>query len=79
MIALVQHKSSLFWILMIHFFFFPIFSNSIRQGLLRSKAPPRPSLFTNVSSTKKPSLSGSTISAEFNFRAKSSKKARAYS
>ena len=63
MIALAQHKSSLFGILMIHFFFFAIFSQAIRSGLLRSKAPARPSLFTNVGSAKKPSLSGSTTSA----------------
>ena len=51
--------------------------NSSRVVTFESSTTPQP--FHNVSSTKKPSLSGSTTSAEFNFRAKSSKKARAYS
>ena len=55
--------------------FFP--GNSSRVVTFESSTTPQP--FHNVSSTKKPSLSGSTTSAEFNFRAKSSEKARAYS
>ena len=74
-VALAQHKSSLVLIRTIQCLLFSSFSQAIFPGFPRFPLffPPRPRVLTNVSSTKKPSLSGSTTWAEFNLRAKSSR------
>lgn len=77
--TLAQHKSSLVLIRTIQCLFFSSFSQAIFPGFPRFPLffPPRPRVLTNVSSTKKPSLSGSTTWAEFSLRAKSSRYVRA--
>ena len=54
-IPLARQRSSLFLICITHFFFFAIFSHAIFPGFAFFPPffPPRPNVFTNVSSTKK--------------------------